>query len=88
MFRWSELSELVTAAGGSVLASSASNWASLGDQATLERLAADPSHWNSFAENEIRLCAEPGIVDGGTHILLAARRDAAASPAAAPTASG
>ncbi len=72
MFRWSELSQLVTSAGGRVLAASASNWASLGDADALMRLAAHPDRWARFLENEVRLCAEPGVLDGSTHVLFAA----------------
>lgn len=72
MFRWSELAQLVTSAGGRVLAASASNWASLGDPDALKRLAAHPDRWVRFLEHEVRLCAEPGVLDGSTHVLFAA----------------
>ncbi len=74
MFRWAEVADLVSSAGGAVLAASASNWASLGDPEVLERLAADPGHWSRFLDNEVRLCAEPGVWDGATHVLFAASR--------------
>jgi SAM-dependent methyltransferase len=73
MFRWRELAALVGDAGGILLGSSASNWASLGDPTALAALAADPSRWSRFLANEIRACAEPGVIDGGTHMLFAAR---------------
>jgi len=57
-----------------VLAMSASNWASLGDPELLSVLEADPDQWARFVDKEVRACAEPGAVDGGTHILFAARR--------------
>lgn len=82
MFRWPEVVDLVAGAGGRVLAASASNWASLGDPAALQRLAAHPDRWARFLDHEVRLCAEPGILDGSTHVLFAAataegpRRDA------------
>ncbi|MDQ3663478.1 MAG: class I SAM-dependent methyltransferase, partial [Actinomycetota bacterium] len=72
MFRWPELVELVTYAGGRMLAASASNWASLGDPDALQRLAAQPERWGRFLDHEVRLCAEPGVLDGSTHILFAA----------------
>lgn len=75
MFRWPEVEHLVTSAGGTVLAASASNWASLGDPVVLERLAADPARWARFLDNEVRLCAEPGVWDGSTHVMFAATRD-------------
>lgn len=72
MFRWSEISELITSAGGRLLAASASNWASLGDADALAQIASDPKRWARFVENEVRLCAEPGIWDGSTHVIFAA----------------
>ena len=80
MFRWPELVELVTSSGGRVLAGSASNWASLGDPAALQRLADTPERWARFLEHEIQLCAEPGVRDGGTHILFAAGKAETAPP--------
>ncbi|MGR6922146.1 class I SAM-dependent methyltransferase [[Actinomadura] parvosata] len=73
MFRSRDLDALVRAAGGEVVVLSASNWASLGDQDLLVELEADPSRWARFLEHEIAACREPGAVDGGTHLLFAAR---------------
>ena len=73
MFRSSELAGLATAAGGELVALSGSNWASLGDPATLADLEADPDRWRRFLEHEVTACAEPGATDGGTHLLLAVR---------------
>ncbi|WP_043632561.1 class I SAM-dependent methyltransferase [Nonomuraea candida] len=73
MFRAGDLTALVEAAGGEVVALSASNWASLGDLDALASLEADPDRWARFLEHEIAACQEPGAVDGGTHILFAAR---------------
>jgi len=74
MFRSTEIVDLVESCGGEVLAMSASNWASLGDPELLAELEADPHQWSRFLDKEVRSCAEPGAVDGGTHILFAARR--------------
>jgi SAM-dependent methyltransferase len=74
MFRSSDLAALVAATGARLLELSASNWASLGDPETLERLADDPLRWEHFVDNEVAMCREPGAVDGGTHILFAASR--------------
>jgi SAM-dependent methyltransferase len=78
MFRSHEIVDLVHACGGEVLAMSASNWASLGDAELLSELEADPNQWARFVNKEVRACAEPGAVDGGTHLLFAARRRTAA----------
>ena len=72
MYRWSELTALVARAGGAVVAASASNWASLGHPEVVERIAADPSRWQLFVDQEQLACAEPGALDGGTHLLFAA----------------
>lgn len=74
MFRSREIGELIERCGGEVLAMSASNWTSLGDPILLAELEADPEQWARFIDKEIRACAEPGAVDGGTHILFAARK--------------
>jgi SAM-dependent methyltransferase len=74
MFRSRDVAGLVADAGAALLALSASNWASLGDPDALRTVAADPARWARFLDHEIDLCAEPGTVDGGTHILFAASR--------------
>jgi len=72
MYRGSDIERLVASCGGEVLAMSASNWASLGDAEALGEIEANPEHWRNFLEHEVRACAEPGAVDGGTHLLFAA----------------
>jgi SAM-dependent methyltransferase len=73
MYRWSELRRLIDAAGGDVVAASASNWASLAHEPTLEAVASDAHRWSVFLDQEEAACAEPGALDGGTHLLFAAR---------------
>ncbi|MEV1173244.1 hypothetical protein [Nonomuraea sp. NPDC049784] len=73
MFRYRDLAALVRAADAEIVAASASNWASLGDLDALAVLEADPSRWARFLEHEVAACQEPGCLDGGTHILFAAR---------------
>lgn len=73
MYRWRELEALIQRAGGEVVSASSSNWASLGDEASVEALAADPVAWARFLAHEERACREPGLLDAGTHILFAAR---------------
>jgi SAM-dependent methyltransferase len=82
LFRSREIRELVAACGGELLAMSASNWASLGDADTLARFESDRDQWAAFLDHEAGACAEPGALDGGTHLLFAARRVAASSSAA------
>jgi SAM-dependent methyltransferase len=76
MFRARDVSELVVRCAGEVAAMSASNWASLGDVETVIELEQDVERWSRFLEHEIAACAEPGALDGGTHILFAAKRAA------------
>ena len=71
MFRSREVGELVTRCGGRVVASSASNWASLADPAALRVLESSPDRWRRFVDHEVAACSEPGALDGGTHILFA-----------------
>lgn len=72
MFRARDISNLVTTCGGVTVAMSASNWASLNEPDVLEQLEADPDRWARFLTHELAACAEPGALDGGTHILFAA----------------
>jgi SAM-dependent methyltransferase len=78
MYRWSQWRDLVVAAGGEAFAASASNWASLGHEETIEQIAADPRRWALFLDQEVDACAEVGALDGGTHLLFAARVHGAA----------
>jgi SAM-dependent methyltransferase len=72
MYRWSEVCDLVGRSGGRVVGASASNWASLGDEAVVAAIAADPQRWALFLEQEVDACAAPGALDGGTHLMFAA----------------
>jgi len=72
MYRWSQVGQLVADAGGRLVAASASNWASLGHEATVAAIAQDPQRWQLFLDQEADAAAEPGALDGGTHLLFAA----------------
>jgi hypothetical protein len=74
MFRSRDIAALVAETGATLQALSASNWASLGDPEALATLASDADRWARFLDNEVAVCAEPGAVDGGTHLLFAASR--------------
>lgn len=73
MYRAEQIPGLVASAGGAVAGMSASNWSSLGDPQALARLEADPAHWSRFMDNESWACRQPGCLDGGTHLIFAAR---------------
>jgi hypothetical protein len=47
---------------------------SLADAETVARIEADPRLRAWFVEWEVRLCREPGAIDGGTHILFGLER--------------
>ncbi|MGH8996124.1 MAG: hypothetical protein ACRDYB_08885, partial [Acidimicrobiales bacterium] len=57
-----------------VWVASASNWASMADQEVVAGIEAEPDHWRRFVEHEVIACREPGALDGGTHIVFAARK--------------
>jgi SAM-dependent methyltransferase len=74
MFRWRELAEMIAAQPCRLLGASASNAISLADPEVLDRLAADSGVWPQFLDWEEELAQEPGMLDGGTHILFAVER--------------
>lgn len=88
MFRFSDVEALLKRAGGRLLGASASNWASLSDRQTLERLEADERRWERFLEHEVSACAQSGVLDGGTHILFGATPGSAGATTDAPDGSG
>ena len=79
MYRWRELEQLVTRAGGRVVAASASNFLSIGNEEVFE------ADWARYLEWELQACREPGALDGGTHIVAVIVRDGAAPSTGAPS---
>ena len=75
MFRWSEIAALIDRNACHLAASSASNCLSLGDQDAMARVRSQPALWARFLNWEAQLAAEPGALDGGTHIVFAVIRD-------------
>jgi SAM-dependent methyltransferase len=74
LYTWAELRSLFDEHGCEVLSASAANFVSTGDTAKVEAFAADNELWNRFLAWEVAACAEPGAIDGGTHIIAAVRR--------------
>lgn len=74
MFRWRDVAEMIAASPCRLLAASASNAISLGDPGTVGQLADDSRVWPRLLDWEEELAAEPGMLDGGTHILFAVER--------------
>jgi len=79
MFRWCEIDAMVAATGCMLRTASASNWMSLGDQDALAQLEHDDL-WNWFLDWEVRLCREPGALDGGTHTIFVVERTLKGAP--------
>ena len=80
MYRWSQLAALLER-HGEIVSAAAANFLTAGaDGARLDALTAD--EWERLLSWELRLCREPGVLDGGTHILAAIRTPASsgASP--------
>lgn len=73
MYRAEQIPGFVAQSGGALAGMSASNWSSLGDPRALTRLEADPEHWARFLDNEAWACRQPGCINGGTHLIFAAR---------------
>ncbi len=74
MFRSRDIETLAASCGGKLIAMSASNWASLGPEDVLMEIESDARRWDRFLTNEVASCAEPGALDGGTHILFAMKK--------------
>lgn len=73
LYRSSDLAHLIEQAGALPLAMSASNWASLDHPDELIGMETSPQRWERFIDHEVAACAEPGALDGGTHLLFACR---------------
>lgn len=69
MYRWAQLQRLLDRTDCHLLAVSASGHLCIGNNETATRALDDPSLAESFLDWELKLCAEPGAIDGGTHIL-------------------
>jgi SAM-dependent methyltransferase len=84
MFRSTDIEPWVDRSGGSLVAMSSSNWASLADDDLVAQLEGDGDRWGRFLDHEFAACATPGAVDGGTHIIFAARPSPLAKMTIAP----
>lgn len=72
-FRAHDVTAMIEAAAGTVIEMSASGWAVHNEPEHIAYLQADPGLWQRFLDMEEQSCATPGALDGGTHILVAAR---------------
>ncbi len=73
LYRWSELETLLARHPCEIVAASASGCFSIGNDATCTRWLGDPSMWERFLAWEVEASAQPGALDGGTHIIAVVR---------------
>lgn len=72
MFRSEELVALLTRHGFTIQALSASNAVSTNLDPLLIELREQPERWQALLDVEAQAAAQPGFVDGGTHLIVAA----------------
>lgn len=69
MYRWSRLQPILKRTGCALLAVSSSGHLCLGNTQTLETIWGDEDRRRQYLAWELDICAEPGALDGGTHII-------------------
>jgi ubiquinone/menaquinone biosynthesis C-methylase UbiE len=74
LYRAKDFRELLIRNRAEVVEMWSANYLSLGNDTLLATLASDAERWNAFLEWEIAACAEPGALDGGTHMIAVVRR--------------
>jgi hypothetical protein len=74
LFSWAELRSLLERHACDVVAVSAANFLSVGNDEVCERWLQDPEMWERFLRWEVASCAQPGAIDAGTHIVAVVRR--------------
>ncbi|MDE0132955.1 MAG: class I SAM-dependent methyltransferase [bacterium] len=72
MYRSDELRVLFPDCG--VLELAGSNVTTSGESAAANEILESPEAWATAVELERALCREPGLVDGGTHLILVGRK--------------
>jgi SAM-dependent methyltransferase len=76
LFTWAELRALIEDQPCELVAASAANVLSIGNDEVCERwLRADQAMWERFLTWEIEACAAPGAIDLGTHMIAVVRVD-------------
>lgn len=73
MYTWADLNTLLARHPCEIVAASAANHLSTTHPEAVLAVSADPELWEKLLEWELKLCAEPGNLDGGTHILAVVR---------------
>jgi SAM-dependent methyltransferase len=73
LFSWAELRALLERHPCDLVVASAANFLSIGNDEVCERWLRDPAMWERFLAWEVDVCAQPGAIDGGTHIIAVVR---------------
>lgn len=74
LYRWADLESLLQRHRCDIVASSAANFLSVGNDAALLPVLSDEPLWSTFLEWELRACEQPAARDGGTHIIVVVRK--------------
>lgn len=73
LYTWDDLQTLLSRHPCEIVAASAANFLSVGNNQTCEQWLSDPSMWRRFLRWEVQACAQPGALDGGTHLIAVVR---------------
>jgi len=73
LFSWAGLRALLERHDCDIVVASAANLLSIGNDEICERWRQDPEMWERFLSWEVTSSAQPGAIDGGTHIIAVVR---------------
>ncbi len=74
LFSWTELRALLEGHDCDIVVASAADLLSIGNDEICERWLLDREMWERFLGWEVQACAQPGAIDGGTHIIAVVRK--------------
>lgn len=74
LYRSEELLALLQRHRCELVAASAANFLSPGNETALSESMTDDTIWRPILAAELELCGQPGALDGGTHIIAVVRR--------------
>ena len=72
-YRWAELKRLLQRHPCTIAAATAANFLAVRNEESLQEIMADTDLWSAFLRWEVAVCQEPGVLDGGTHIIAVVR---------------
>lgn len=76
LYRWADLEALLRRHRCELVAASATNFLSVGNDAALAAVTSDEQMWTTFLAWEVSACEQPGALDSGTHIIAVVRKPA------------